>query len=152
MYYLCSMAKKTSTFDYEILVRYMLPKGILDTFEVTKVVEECTGVMDETNTEIRILHIYLDERDLRDEVWHDLRPNGFTEPRVFNDFPQREYKVALHVRRRRWLTPDGKSHVFESLPLVADGTSYSVEFAAFLKEMVGYLPCDGPMRGAILPD
>ena len=55
MYYLCSMAKKTSTFDYEILVRDMLPKGILDTFEVTKVEEECTGVMDETNTEIRIL-------------------------------------------------------------------------------------------------
>ena len=53
MYYL--LAKKTSTFDYEILVRYMLPKGILDTFEVTKVEEECTGVMDETNTEIRIL-------------------------------------------------------------------------------------------------
>ena len=50
MYYL--LAKKTSTFDYEILVRYMLPKGILDTFEVTKVEEECTGVMDETNTEI----------------------------------------------------------------------------------------------------
>lgn len=50
------MVKKTSTFDYEILVRYMLPKGILDTFEVTKVEEECTGVMDETNTEIRILH------------------------------------------------------------------------------------------------
>lgn len=55
----------------------MLPKGILDTFEVTKVEEECTGVMDETNTEIRILHIYLDERDLRDEVWHDLRPNAW---------------------------------------------------------------------------
>ena len=81
-----------------------------------------------------------------------ISPNGFTEPRVFNDFPQREYKVALHVRRRRWLTPEGKSHIFESLPLVADGTSYSVEFAAFLKEMVGYLPSDGPMRGAILPD
>lgn len=54
MYYLCSMAKKTSTFDYEILVRYMLPKGILDTFEVTKVEEECTGVMDETNTNVDI--------------------------------------------------------------------------------------------------
>lgn len=146
------MAKKTSTFDYEILVRYMLPKGILDTFEVTKVEEECTGVFDETQTEIRLLHIYLDERDNRGEAWQDLKPNGFTEPRVFNDFPQREHKVALHVRRRRWLTADGKNHIFESLPLVADGTSYSVEFAAFLKEMVGYLPCDVPMRGAILPD
>ena len=146
------MAKKTTQFDYEILVRYMLPKGMLDTFEVTKVDEECTGLYDETNTEIRILHIYLDERDLRDDVWHDLKPNGFTEPRVFNDFPVREYKVALHVRRRRWLTEDGKNQLLDTPALIADGTSYSVEFAAFLKEVVGYLPSDGPMRGAILPD
>ena len=85
-------------------------------------------------------------------VWHDLKPNGFTEPRVFNDFPVREHKVALHVRRRRWLTEDGKSQLLDTPALIADGTSYSIEFAAFLKEMVGYLPSDGPMRGAILPD
>ena len=146
------MAKKTTQFDYEKLVRYMFPKGMLDTFEVTNVEEECTGLYDETNTEIRILHIHLDERDLRDDVWHDLKPNGFTEPRVFNDFPVREYKVALHVRRRRWLTEDGKNQLLDTPALIADGTSYSVEFAAFLKEVVGYLPSDGPMRGAILPD
>ena len=133
------MAKKTTQFDYEILVRYMLPKGMLDTFEVTNVDEECTGLYDETNTEIRILHIYLDERDLRDDVWHDLKPNGFTEPRVFNDFPVREHKVALHVRRRRWKDAEGKS-VSKDWQLVADGTRYSKEFAAFLKEFVGYIP------------
>ena len=40
-----------------------------------------------------------------------ISPNGFTEPRVFKDFPQREYKVALHVSRRRWivLIPKDKS-------------------------------------------
>lgn len=104
---------------------------MLDTFEVTNVDEECTGLYDETNTEIRILHIYLDERDLRDDVWHDLKPNGFTEPRVFNDFPVREHKVALHVRRRRWLTEDGKNQLLDTPALIADGTSYSIEFAAF---------------------
>lgn len=130
----------------------MLPKGILDAFEITKVEEECTGTYDETNTEIRILHIHLDERDLRGVAWHDLKPNGFTETRVFNDFPLREYKVALHVRRRRWLTEDGRNQLLDTPALVADGTNYSVEFAAFLKEVVGYLPSDGPMRGAILPD
>lgn len=145
------MTTQTSHFDYEILVRYMLPQGFLDTFEVTRADEECTGTYDETNTEIRILHIYLDERDLRDDVWHDLKPNGFTEARVFNDFPVREHKVALHVRRRRWLSDDGKNQLLDTPALVADGTSYSVEFAAFLKEVVGYLPCDGPMRGAIFP-
>lgn len=146
------MAKQSTQFDYSTLVRYMLPKGILDNFEVRELKEENTGTKDETGTEIRVLHIYLDERDLRDEVWHDLKPNGFTEPRVFNDFPLREYKVVLHVRRRRWLTEDGKNGILDSPALVADGTSYSVEFAAFLKEVVGYLPSNGPLRGAILPD
>ena len=146
------MEKKTTQSGYETLVRYMLPKGILETFELVNVDEECTGEYDETNTEIRILHIYLDERDLRDKVWHDLKPNGFTEARVFNDFPVREHKVVLHVRRRRWLSEDGKNQLLDTPALVAEGTSYSVEFAAFLKEMVGYLPSDGPMRGAIQPD
>lgn len=146
------MAKKISSFDYEKLVRYMLPKGILDYFEITDISEEVTDEKDETGTVIRILHIYLDERDLRDVTWHDLQPNGFTEPRQFNDFPQREHKVLLHVRRRRWLDQDGRNVVLESLPLVAAGTAYSVEFADFLKKMVGYLPSDGPMRGALLPD
>ena len=71
---------------------------------------------------------------------------------MFNDFPQREHKVLLHVRRRRWLDGDGHNVVLETLPLVAEGTCYSVEFADFLKKMVGCLPSDGPMRGALLPD
>ena len=146
------MAKKLSTFDYSTLVRYMLSEGILDYFEITKIDEEVTNEKDETGTVIRILHIYLDERDLRDKVWHDMQPNGFTEPRLFNDFPQREHKVLLHVRRRRWLDENGHNVVLETLPLVAEGTCYSVEFADFLKKMVGHLPSDGPMRGALLPD
>lgn len=146
------MAKKLSTFDYSTLVRYMLPEGILDYFEITKIDEEVTNEKDETGTVIRILHIYLDERDLRDKVWHDMQLNGFTEPRLFNDFPQREHKVLLHVRRRRWLDENGHNVVLETLPLVAEGTCHSVEFADFLKKMVGHLPSDGPMRGALLPD
>jgi hypothetical protein len=146
------MAKRDTTFDYEMLVRYMLPQGILDSFEITKAEEEITKEKDETGTVIRILHIWLEERDLRDKEWHDLRPNGFTEYRAFNDFPQREHKVLLHVRRRRWLDSEGRSVILDTPRLTAEGTNYSAEFAGFLKKMVGYLPCDGPMRGAILPD
>ena len=67
------MAKKHSSFDYEMLVRFMLPNGILDYFEITKIEEDVTDEKDETGTVIRILHIYLDERDLRDVTWHDLQ-------------------------------------------------------------------------------
>lgn len=64
---------------YETLARVVLPEKILDVFTVTRIEDENTGVMDETNTEVHVIHIYLDERDLRDEVYHDLHPNGFTE-------------------------------------------------------------------------
>ena len=43
----------------------MLPHGMLDYSEITKISEEVTVEQDETGTVIRILHIYLDERDLR---------------------------------------------------------------------------------------
>ena len=66
--YLCSMDKRHSSFDYETLVRYMLPNGILDYFAITKIEEEVTNEKDETGTVIRILHIYLDELDLRAKV------------------------------------------------------------------------------------
>ena len=56
------------------------------------------------------------------------------------------------MRRRRWLDKDIHNVILESLPLVAEGTCYSVEFADFLKKMVGHLPSEGPMRGALLPD
>ena len=103
------MKKQPTQFDYSTLGSYMLPKGILDSFEINRIEEEDLGIKDETGTKIRVLHIYLDERDLRDEVWHNLKPNGFTEAREFNDFPVREYKVVLQVRRRRWLSADRKN-------------------------------------------
>ena len=103
--------------------------------------------------EIVILHIHLDEHDLRDEEWHDLQPNGFTEPKVIYDFPLRDLKVSLHVRRRRWKTEDGGNVILEGrIPLAADGTSYSAEFADFLKGMVGYLPGDSQAPWTLLQD
>lgn len=144
------MAKKTLTSIYESLASMILPEGILDLFEVTNVDEENTGNIDETGTEVRVIHIYLDERDLRRKEWHDLQPNGFTEPRKINDFPIRDRKVVLHVRRRRWLDGDGTSIILEHDDLVAEGTSYSKEFAGVLKKIFGYLPDTGPLSGAVL--
>lgn len=38
--------------------------------------------------------IYLDGRDLRDKVWHDLQPNCFKEPRLFNAHAERIYTTG----------------------------------------------------------
>ena len=129
-----ALMSKQSAFDYKILASYLLPKGIIE----------------ETGNERVLLHIYLDEKDAREEEWHDLKPNGFTESRQVNDFPIRDHKVVLHVRRRRWLTAEGRNIILDRYSLLADNTGYSKEFADVLKKIFGYLPDNGPLAGAIL--
>lgn len=142
------MDKDTSQIKlYEHFLSFFLPEGILDYFEL---VWAETQSLDSRESKKDILytgtlHMYLDERDNRTEKMQDLRPNGFTEETVISDFPVRDKKLTLHVRRRRWLTPDGKSVILNMYPLVADGTRYSAEFAAFLKDGIGYAPGDGTL-------
>ena len=50
------------------------------------------------------------------------------------------YTCVLHIRRRRWLTPDGRCVVQNIYPLVAEGTRYSVAFAEFLKKNLDTTP------------
>jgi len=138
------------TFAAETLMSIILPKDILEVFEVSKVTEEHTGIIEETGLERRIIHIHLDERDLRSKEWHDLSPNGFTEAHCINDFPIRDHKVVLHVRRRRWLDVNGRNVILPHESLTAPGTSYSKEFADVLKKIFGYLPDAGPLSGAVL--
>lgn len=125
--YLCTLAKISNTFDSTSLLQYMFPKDMLKYFEITNVEEEHTGKYDETKTEIVFLHVYMDERDLRDEEWHDLKPNGFTEARIIHDFPLRELKVVLHVRRRRWLAEDGGNVTLNLFFFLTELLSYGVE-------------------------
>ena len=114
------------------LAYMVLPSSILDWFDIVKVREEIT---DPTGKEVfvGIIHIFLDESDNRDTDNIQLRPNGFTEESVVADFPIRDRKVLLHIRRRRWLDGDGRNVILSAYPLVAEGTRYSPEFAAFLK-------------------
>ena len=135
---------------YATLAKIVLPENILDVFEVTSIEEENTHTIDETGTEAHVIHIHLDERDMRETIWHDLHPNGFTEERKINDFPLRDKKVVLHMRRRRWLDDEGHSMILTQDKLVAEGTGYSKEFADALKKIFGHLPDTGPLSGAIL--
>ena len=112
--------------------KVILPKEMTEYFDLTKV------RTDEYNGEPRI-HLYLDEKDKAPDDRTDLSPNGFYEESCMNDFPIREYRTVLHVRRRRWKDAEGKS-VSKDWQMVAKGTRYSKEFATFLKEFLGYIP------------
>jgi hypothetical protein len=119
----------------EELVKYVFPGEIVEYFEIALIKE-----IEDT------LHIYLDELNVVPAEHKDkeLLPNGFYEESMIKDFPLRDKKVILHVRRRRWVDSQGKSHSRE-WELTAKGTRYSKEFAYFLKEAFGYLPDSSPI-------
>ncbi len=96
---------KQSTFDYKILASYLLPKGILEFFDVTAVNENHTGIIEYTGDERILLHIYLDEKDAREEEWQDLKPNGFSrfaEPRECER--ESAYPTAALLRSLQWVS------------------------------------------------
>lgn len=114
------------TNQLEILARIVLPSEILDYFEIVSV--------GQTSTEI---HIHLDELmnpSLSCDVHFESK--GFMEPVNVTDFPIRDHKVILVVRRRRWTDlRTGKSFsISVNFEIVCKGTRYSKEFGASLKE------------------
>ena len=123
--------------DYlKMLAQVVLPREILDYFTIAGI--------EQSETEI---HIKLDEKmsqKLSDDVNFDSK--GFMEAVSVTDFPIRDHKVILHIRRRRWTDiRTGKSFTIPiDHGIVAKGTRYSKEFGAFLKETYGDIPSDLP--------
>ena len=123
--------------DYlQMLAQIVLPSQILDYFTIAGV--------DQTATEI---YIRLDEK-MAPELGNDARfeSKGFMDAVNVTDFPIRDHRVILRIRRRRWTdTRTGKSSSKPTdLDIVAKGTRYSKEFGAFLKETYGDVPGDLP--------
>ena len=86
---------------FKDLLSFVLPKEIIASFDLVKLEEK-----EET------LHLYLDECNVPPEEYKSmsLSANGFYEASTIKDFPLRDKKVVLHVRRRRWVDKAGKSY------------------------------------------
>ena len=118
------------------LAELVLPSEVLRYFSIVKIESSST-----------LFRFHLDEtmeKGLSDDVHFESK--GFMDAVEVTDFPIRDHKVVLVLRRRRWFdTRTGKSF---SLPLridiTASGTRYSKEFGAFLKETYGDIPRDLP--------
>ena len=123
---------------YKGLAIYILPEGVTDYFDLVDFNEEPAQKGDQLYK--KELHLYLDERDNRPAGFVGIKPNGFTEEKQILDFPVRSRRTVLHVRRRRWLTAEGKSVVAplaEAAKIAREGTSYSKELALFLNRADG---------------
>lgn len=120
----------------------MFPSHLLEYFDLVDVRERPIAEKDRQGVESGELIFHLEERDefRGREDGHTYRPNGFYEASRVRDFPLRDKKVTLLIRRRRWLDEATGRSVGNRYDLTADGTRHSVEFAAFLKECFGQIP------------
>jgi hypothetical protein len=113
--------------ELEILLKHLLPEELSKYFDLVEVKE----------TEDDLLSLFLDEKKLvpQELKKQQIVSHGFTEPVTIQDFPLRGKRVYLIVRRRKWKdTVTGKIYS-KTWDITAKGTSYSQEFAAFLKEV-----------------
>jgi hypothetical protein len=111
------------------LLKYLLPVGLLDYFEITKV--------DLVND---VFSIYLSElNEIPKECINDkLTSKGFYDEIKVQDFPIRGKAAYLYIKRRRWHNETTGEVVHRNWELVAKGTRLTNDFAAFLKEIYGY--------------
>ncbi|MDH5366634.1 MAG: transposase [Cyclobacteriaceae bacterium] len=109
---------------------YLLPEGITEYFEVSTV-----------HQKEDVLTLVLEERNIYPEGYQDkkLESKGFYPSSFLEDFPIRKNKVYLEIRRRKWRDSETGTTVSRDWHLTAKGTSYTKEFASFLKR-VGWTP------------
>lgn len=134
----CIFASMESTM-LEQLARIVLPSEILERFEIVQI------ETDEEDIDSMSMTIHLDERMNTEYQANDgYESLGFMEAVSVIDFPIRDHKVVLKLRRRRWKNKQTGESFVEKISVTEKGTRYSKEFAAFLKETYGDIPSDLP--------
>ena len=121
---------------YIQLAKLVLPRDIEAHFEITRV---------EVDEHLMEMYIHLDEKMSPYLCKSDeYESKGFMEAVSITDFPIRDHKVILKVRRRRWVDRQTGESFVDRISVTEDGTRYSKEFAAFLKETYGNIPRELP--------
>jgi len=112
----------------DTLISFLLPEGILDYFELTKVDKDSGG-----------LNIYLQEKNIASVGYqkHELESKGFFAEIRIQDFPIRGRKVALCVKRRRWTVIKDGTIISRDKDLIIKGTRMTTEFGLFFKGIFG---------------
>lgn len=113
------------------LVEYLLPEFIVSYYELTKV---------ESISEV--LHVHLKEKNYEalEVSKRGLLSKGFLPEITIQDFPIREKRVFLHIKRRRWLNTQTGKVEQRDWKEIAEGTRMTADFAAFLKQIGGFIP------------
>jgi hypothetical protein len=80
--------------EIETLLKYLLPEELLEYFDLTDVRESKENA----------LSLYLDEKSVIPPEHNEKQivSHGFDDPVTIQDFPLRQKRVYLVVRRRKW--------------------------------------------------
>ena len=108
------------------ILSHILPKEFVEYFELVKI--------EDSNNK---LIIHLDEKLEKPPEHSDkeLESKGFGSPVLIQDFPIRDHQVLLRVRIRKWKDKNSGKVYSRNLELKHTGTSYTKEFALFLKKI-----------------
>lgn len=116
--------------DLQTFASHVLPSWVIAHFEVVSV----RTVSDK-------LEISLDELNAPpDDAGENLESKGFLPAVYLEDFPLRGKAVVLKVRRRKWKDLNTGKTITRNWKLAVQGTSYTEEFALFLKKLFGSHP------------
>jgi transposase len=113
------------------LLSYILPAGLLEHFDITKVIE-----LGNIQTRKDCFYIYLEEKNELPFGYNssEYESKGFYERTYIQDFPLRGKAVYLAIRRRRWRNKTDKSIIVKSdYYFIAEGSKLTVELSDFLK-------------------
>ena len=124
----CQMKKEQGQDTSKELVKYLLPAGTLEYFELTHILQDKEGLL-----------LFLEEKNEVPTEYKDqrLHSKGFLPEVRVQDFPIREHKVVLNIKRRRWENPATGEIVSRNWDLVMQGARITKEFALFLKDALG---------------
>lgn len=62
----------------------------------------------------------------------------FMEPKLIQDFPIRGKGVYLRIKKRRWRHKQSKAIIKRDYSFIAEGSKFTNELSAFLKDASGY--------------
>lgn len=110
------------------LMSYLLPEGTLEYFDLTRVLKDKEGLV-----------LFLEEKNLMPAEYagQTLHSKGFYPEMRVQDFPIRQHRVELSIKRRRWEVQGSGEIVSRNWDLVMKGARLTKEFALFLKGALG---------------
>ena len=110
------------------LMGYFLPEGTLEYFDITHVVKDKAGLV-----------LFLEEKNLppAEYTGQTLHSKGFHPEIRVQDFPIRQHKVELNIKRRQWEAQPSGEIVSRNRDLLMKGARLTKEFALFLKDALG---------------